>query len=106
GGRISGDAVSSSRQLEGPRPSWLATPAELRRHGVAHGRMVSRILPAAVVRARADGESDRRLQATIGGRTMNGRRALVTGASGFIGRHLVDRLIAAGAQVLAMVRPG
>jgi nucleoside-diphosphate-sugar epimerase len=32
--------------------------------------------------------------------------ALVTGASGFIGRHLVDGLIGARTQVVALVRPG
>lgn len=32
-------------------------------------------------------------------------RFLVTGATGFIGRHLVERLIAAGEQVKALVRP-
>ena len=31
---------------------------------------------------------------------------LVTGASGFVGRHLVERLAADGAQVRALVRPG
>ena len=32
-------------------------------------------------------------------------RALVTGASGFIGSNLVDRLLAEGAQVKCLVRP-
>jgi nucleoside-diphosphate-sugar epimerase len=32
--------------------------------------------------------------------------ALVTGATGFIGRHLVDRLLALGASVSVLVRPG
>lgn len=32
--------------------------------------------------------------------------ALVTGAGGFVGRHLVDRLLAAGTPVVALVRPG
>jgi len=34
------------------------------------------------------------------------RKALVTGASGFIGGHLVDRLLAEGAIVTALVRSG
>lgn len=33
-----------------------------------------------------------------------GRRLLVTGASGFIGSHLVERLVAAGARTRALVR--
>src|ERR1039457_3143007 len=37
---------------------------------------------------------------------MSVHRALVTGATGFIGRHLVDGLIDAGTQVVALVRPG
>jgi nucleoside-diphosphate-sugar epimerase len=37
---------------------------------------------------------------------MNAPRALVTGATGFIGRHLVDGLIGAETQVIALVRPG
>ena len=37
---------------------------------------------------------------------MNAPRALVTGATGFIGRHLVDGLIGAKTQVIALVRPG
>jgi nucleoside-diphosphate-sugar epimerase len=37
---------------------------------------------------------------------MNAQRALVTGATGFIGRHLVRRLIEADAQVVILVRPG
>ena len=32
-------------------------------------------------------------------------RALVTGASGFIGSHIVKRLVAAGDSVRAFVRP-
>jgi NAD dependent epimerase/dehydratase len=36
--------------------------------------------------------------------TWAGHRVLVTGAGGFIGSHLVERLVAAGAQVRAMVR--
>jgi NAD dependent epimerase/dehydratase len=35
---------------------------------------------------------------------MAGRRALVTGAGGFIGSHLVERLVTHGASVRAMVR--
>ena len=37
---------------------------------------------------------------------MSGQCALVTGATGFIGRHLVDRLIDAKTQVVALIRPG
>jgi nucleoside-diphosphate-sugar epimerase len=37
---------------------------------------------------------------------MSANRALVTGAIGFIGRHLVDGLIDANTQVVALVRPG
>jgi nucleoside-diphosphate-sugar epimerase len=37
---------------------------------------------------------------------MSAQRALVTGATGFIGRHLVDGLIDAKRQVVALVRPG
>ncbi len=36
---------------------------------------------------------------------MHGRTCLVTGAAGFIGSHLVRRLVAQGAQVHALVRP-
>ena len=44
-----------------------------------------------------------------GGRTskdldLSGRRVLVTGAGGFIGGHLVDRLVRDGAEVRALVR--
>jgi NAD dependent epimerase/dehydratase len=35
--------------------------------------------------------------------TLQGRRVLVTGADGFIGSHLVERLVAAGADVRAFV---
>jgi nucleoside-diphosphate-sugar epimerase len=37
---------------------------------------------------------------------MSGEIALVTGASGFIGRHLVDALLEAKTQVVALTRPG
>src|ERR1700724_688477 len=37
---------------------------------------------------------------------MNAQRALVTGATGFIGRHLVDGLIDARTPVVALIRPG
>jgi nucleoside-diphosphate-sugar epimerase len=37
---------------------------------------------------------------------MTAQRVLVTGATGFIGRHLVNGLISAKAQVFALVRPG
>lgn len=37
---------------------------------------------------------------------MKGRVCLVTGAAGFIGSHLLRRLVNAGAQVHALVRPG
>ena len=36
---------------------------------------------------------------------MSARRALVTGATGFIGQHLVDGLIDAKTQVIALIRP-
>lgn len=36
---------------------------------------------------------------------MVGRRAVVTGAAGFIGTHLVKRLLGQGLQVVAVVRP-
>ena len=35
--------------------------------------------------------------------TINGKKVFVTGADGFIGSHLVERLVAAGADVRAMV---
>ena len=37
---------------------------------------------------------------------MSAQRALVTGATGFIGRHLVDGLIDAKTLVVALIRPG
>jgi nucleoside-diphosphate-sugar epimerase len=37
---------------------------------------------------------------------MSAQRALVTGATGFIGRYLVDGLIEANTQVVALIRPG
>lgn len=36
--------------------------------------------------------------------SMSGKRALVTGAGGFIGSHLVEALVASGAEVTALVR--
>jgi nucleoside-diphosphate-sugar epimerase len=37
---------------------------------------------------------------------MTPNRVLVTGANGFIGRHLVDRLVRDGTNVIVLVRPG
>lgn len=37
---------------------------------------------------------------------LSGQKVLVTGASGFIGAHLVRRLVALGADVSVMLRPG
>ena len=37
---------------------------------------------------------------------LQGKRVMVTGASGFIGAHLVEALLDAGAQVVANVEPG
>src|SRR5258708_39283408 len=37
---------------------------------------------------------------------MNAQRALVTGATGFIGRHLVDGLIDTRTPVVVLIRPG
>lgn len=37
--------------------------------------------------------------------SLEGRQVLVTGATGFIGCHLVHRLVASGARVRALVRP-
>jgi nucleoside-diphosphate-sugar epimerase len=37
---------------------------------------------------------------------VNAQRALVTGATGFIGRHLIDRLIAVDASIAILARPG
>ena len=37
---------------------------------------------------------------------MSGQRALITGATGFIGRHLVGALIDANTPVVALTRPG
>ena len=34
------------------------------------------------------------------------RRVVVTGAGGFVGRHVVDRFIADGWEVIALARPG
>ena len=34
-----------------------------------------------------------------------GQQVLVTGASGFIGWHVADQLVGAGAKVRALVRP-
>ncbi|MBU1357826.1 MAG: GDP-mannose 4,6-dehydratase [Gammaproteobacteria bacterium] len=39
-------------------------------------------------------------------KTLNGQKYLVTGAGGFIGSHLVEALVRAGADVTAMIRYG
>lgn len=43
-------------------------------------------------------------ETTVAGTDFRGRAVLVTGAGGFIGSHLVERLVADGAQVRALVR--
>src|ERR1700760_2325583 len=48
------------------------------------------------------GEPDGRSDQTCGAAAM---KALVTGANGFLGRHVVDALLARGVEVRAMVRP-
>ena len=35
----------------------------------------------------------------------SGRRVLITGADGFIGSHLTERMLAEGARVSVLVRP-
>lgn len=41
-----------------------------------------------------------------GASDLEGRRVLVTGATGFLGRHLIPAIVAAGGQPILMVRPG
>lgn len=45
-------------------------------------------------------------QDALSGDCLTGLRVLVTGGTGFLGRHLLPRLLAAGARTTCLVRPG
>src|SRR5262249_31692701 len=67
--------------------------------------MVSRLLCGPVTSLDCHDSSGR----AVPGRARDPRMTqgtLVTGATGFIGRHLVDRLLAANARVCVLTRPG
>ena len=73
--------------------------AAQRATGQGHGREVGHAVDATIPRGR--GPACRTL-APEGPPAMS--TILVTGASGFVGRHLVPALLAAGHQVVALVR--
>src|SRR5262249_61506643 len=61
-----------------------------------------RVQPAGHSERRPRGQSDGRGLETNGAACM---RALVTGANGFLGQHVVSALVARGVEVRTLVRP-